>query len=517
MPRAPGGVTTRISSDAAGSCCSMGVRGGLVSTARSMRPVSRRSSSEKLKPSTSFSWMPGKSAATCARQSGASSGASVGDKPRLTAPATSPAPSRASSRAKSTSRTMRRARSRKRRPAAVSWMPRGRRLNRVQPSSSSMACTLRLSADCTRPSSPAARVMLPSSAVRMKHLRSRRSMEGAARHPILAWVRCLHFVGQRQPESLASMPTSHPSGAIMEAIDVAIIGTGWCGGIRAETLARHPFAKALHIAENRPERLAEMKALVNPKTATTDWHDIVANERIAAVYISATPETTHYPMAKACLQAGKHVFLEKPIAMTLEEADELIALARTKKLKFTIGYSQRFNTKFAYVRKAIREGSIGTPVSALVSRHISRALGKKITGRTKLSPAAMESTHDLDFVLWCLEPAKPVRVYSQNNYGAIQAMSGTETPDLQWINVTMDNGVSFVVGGGWSLPPNYPNFSTTMIEMIGTEGAVFVDDSHKDVVVRSMKDGMQLPMSSMPGEQVEHVYAGPMAAETEHF
>ncbi|GAC1604994.1 MAG: hypothetical protein NVS3B2_11080 [Ramlibacter sp.] len=48
----------------------------------------------------------------------------------------------------------------------------------------------------------------------------------------------------------------------------------------------------------------------------------------------------------------------------------------------------------------------------------SRALGSKITGPTKLSPAAMESTHDLDFVLWCLEPAMPVRVSPQNNYGA---------------------------------------------------------------------------------------------------
>ncbi len=160
---------------------------------------------------------------------------------------------------------------------------------------------------------------------------------------------------------------------------------------------------------------------------------------------------------------------------------------------------------------------IGKPVSALVSRHISRGLGKKITGRTKLSPAAMESTHDLDFVLWCLEPAKPVRVYSQNNYGAIKATSGTDTPDLQWINVTMDNGVSFVVGGGWSLPPSYPNFSTTWIEMIGTEGARVRRRQPQDVVLRTMKDGMQLPMSTMPGEKVDHVYAGPMAAETGHF
>jgi predicted dehydrogenase len=303
----------------------------------------------------------------------------------------------------------------------------------------------------------------------------------------------------------------------MQKIEVAVIGTGWCGGIRAEALARHSLVKALHIAEVKPERLREMAEKTGAATATADWQEIVRNPAIAAVYISATPETTHYPMAKACLLAGKHVFLEKPIAMTLEEADELIRIARTGKLKFTIGYSQRFNTKFAYVRRSVRDGSIGTPVSVLVSRHISRSLGSKITGRTKLSPAAMESTHDLDFVLWCLEPARPVRVYSQNNYGALKAATGAEVPDLQWINVTMDSGVSFVVGGGWSLPPGYPNFSTTWIEMVGTDGAVFVDDSHRDVVINTMKSGMQLPMSSMPGEQVEHVYAGPMAAETLHF
>ena len=90
-------------------------------------------------------------------------------------------------------------------------------------------------------------------------------------------------------------------------------------------------------------------------------------------------------------------------------------------------------------------------------------------------------------------------------------------PDSQWITVTMDNGLSFVVGGGWSLPPGYPNFSTTWIEMIGTEGALLVDDSHRDVVLNTMKDGMRLPMSSMPGEFVEHTYAGPMAARDRAF
>jgi len=303
----------------------------------------------------------------------------------------------------------------------------------------------------------------------------------------------------------------------MKQISVGIIGTGWCGGIRAETCAANPVVRELHIAETRPERLAEVAKACNPRTATEDYRKLLEIDGLDAVMISATPETTHYPMARESLLAGKHVFLEKPIAIELHEADELIALARRRGLKFTIGYSQRFNPKFAYVRKAIVDGSIGRPVSALVSRHITRALGKKITGRGKLSPAAMESTHDLDFVLWCLEPAKPVRVYSQVNYGAMKEATGGDVPDNQWITVTMDSGLTFVVGGGWSLPPGYPNFSMTWIEVIGTEGSVFVDDSHRDVVLNTIKDGMRLPLSSMPGEFIEHSYAGPMKAETVHF
>ena len=94
----------------------------------------------------------------------------------------------------------------------------------------------------------------------------------------------------------------------------------------------------------------------------------------------------------------------------------------------------------------------------------------------------------------------------------MRAATGADIPDCQWITVTMDSGLAFVVGGGWSLPPGYPNFSTTWIEFLGTEGVLLIDDSHRDVVLNTMKDGMQLPMSTMPGEPVEHVYAGPMAA-----
>jgi myo-inositol 2-dehydrogenase/D-chiro-inositol 1-dehydrogenase len=301
----------------------------------------------------------------------------------------------------------------------------------------------------------------------------------------------------------------------VKQIDVAVVGTGWCGGIRAEALATSPFVSRLHICETKPERLAEMQAKTGAVTAVSDYREIMAIKDVEAVYVCATPETTHYPIAKAALEAGKHVFLEKPISITLDEADELVALAKRNNLKFTIGYSQRFVPKYAYVKKKIEDGTLGEPVSCLVSRHITRGLGDKITGRGKLSPAAMESTHDLDFLLWVLEPAKPVRVYSQGVKRVMYPKNGAF--DQQWITVTMDNGVVIVVGGGWILPKGYPNFSSTWIEIVGSEGALVVDDTHRDVWLNTMSAGSVFPLSTMPGEQVDHVYAGGMGPETLHF
>ena len=301
----------------------------------------------------------------------------------------------------------------------------------------------------------------------------------------------------------------------MKQVRIGIVGTGWCGGIRAETCSASPYVSALHLAEIKPERLREVAQKTKPTTTTADYRILLGDSNIDAMIISATPETTHFPMARESLLAGKHVFLEKPIALELSEADELITLARTKGLLFTIGYSQRFNPKFAYVKRSIDDGTIGQPVSALVSRHITRNLGNKIGGRIKLSPAAMEATHDIDFLLWCFAPRRPVRVYAQEVRKIMQATHNV--PDCVWIVVTLDDGCVFTIGAGWVLPPAYPNFSSTWIELVGTEGAIMADDTHRDISVNTMKRGIEFPLSTMPGEKVGHVYSGPMEAETIHF
>ena len=302
---------------------------------------------------------------------------------------------------------------------------------------------------------------------------------------------------------------------MIEQINVGVIGTGWCGGIRTKACSDNPLVDKLFIAEINDARRKEVAEQYDVHGSVSDWQKLILNPEIDTIIISATPETTHYPMALAALQAGKNVFMEKPIATTLEQADELIQTAIDKEVKFTIGYSQRFNSKYAYVQKALSEGLIGEPVTCLVSRHVTRELGTKISGRTALSPAAMEATHDLDFLLWCLRPRRAVKVYSQTA-GKLFSQN-SETPDHQWILVTMDDGTTITVGAGWILPLGYPNYAHTWIEVIGTDGALIIDDSHKDVHLTTTKDGIRYPMSSMPGEPVNHTYAGPMYEETVHF
>ena len=81
----------------------------------------------------------------------------------------------------------------------------------------------------------------------------------------------------------------------------------------------------------------------------------------------------------------------------------------------------------------------------------------------------------------------------------------------------MSDGTLVVLGGGWNLAPSFPNYCSTWIEITGTEGALILDDTSRDNWLNTVKDGTQFPMSTMPGEDVDHMYAGQMGPETIHF
>ena len=300
----------------------------------------------------------------------------------------------------------------------------------------------------------------------------------------------------------------------MRRINVAVVGTGWIGDIRAVTCAKHPLVDQLYLADIDETRVRHVAEKTGAHRWTTDHRELLG-EDVDAVIISAAPESLHYPMAREWLQAGKHVLLEKPMAETLSEADELVGLAAQVGVKFTIGYTQRYNPKFAYLKQSVADHTLGKPVTALISRHLTRALGAKIAGRGKLGPAQMEATHDIDLVLWWMDPARTKRVYAQAADGIMR--EPYDLPDSIWIVLTMDSGATATVGAHWNLPPESPGFSGTQFEFVCTDGAVFIDDSHRDILLSTVGKGLMRPMSTMPGQPIGHVYQGPMQDETRAF
>src|SRR2546421_2607683 len=109
--------------------------------------------------------------------------------------------------------------------------------------------------------------------------------------PVFAGMTAAIVVGPRQGTR---------QGNRVQHVEAGVIGTGWCGGIRAETLSRSALVDKLHICEIRPDRLAEGKALTRPATATLDYQDLVKNDNIRVIYICTTPQQTHYPIARDC-------------------------------------------------------------------------------------------------------------------------------------------------------------------------------------------------------------------------
>ncbi len=309
--------------------------------------------------------------------------------------------------------------------------------------------------------------------------------------------------------------TAPQAGSTPRGVRLGIVGTGWVGLTRARTAAADGRVTELHLADVKRETVLLAAAETNATSFRSDYTELLDADLVDAFIVSTAPEDTHYPIARDCLAAGKHVLLEKPMALTLDEAGSLIEVAEGTGATFTVGYSQRFQPKFAFVKEQFDSGALGKPTTILISRHITRELGEKIASRGPLGPVQMEATHDIDLALWWLYPSRPARIYAQSANGIM--LDRYALPDCAWIMITMDDGTVVTIGADWSLPTESPGYSSVVAEVVGTDGGVFVDESHRDLLLTTARGGIIRPLSTMPGEPVGSVYRGPMEAETKHF
>src|SRR6267142_1657254 len=106
-------------------------------------------------------------------------------------------------------------------------------------------------------------------------------------------------------------------------ICVAQLGCGYWGPNLLRNFSAQPGCLVKWVADEDPKRRAYVEANYPKTRSNPSWQEVVNDPEVEAVVI-ATPATTHYTLAKACLEAGKHIFVEKPLAMCLPEADDLV-------------------------------------------------------------------------------------------------------------------------------------------------------------------------------------------------
>ena len=150
----------------------------------------------------------------------------------------------------------------------------------------------------------------------------------------------------------------------MAPVRLGLVG---CGRIvqlvHLKLLTRLPGAELVALAEPDERRRSQAARLAPGARAVAGYEEVVAWTEVDAVVI-CLPNALHARVAAAALQAGKHVYLEKPIATHCADAERVVSLWRGSGLVGMMGFNYRFNALYQAAREAIRSGRIGTPVSA---------------------------------------------------------------------------------------------------------------------------------------------------------
>jgi predicted dehydrogenase len=142
------------------------------------------------------------------------------------------------------------------------------------------------------------------------------------------------------------------------AIRTAIIGTGFMGRVHLEALRRVEFVEIAAIAGRNAEAAQRLGTGFFVPTIATDYRDILREPAIDAVHI-CTPNARHFAMAKDALQAGKHVLCEKPLATSVAESEELVALAVKQGMRNSVCHNLRFYPMVQQMRCMREAGELG--------------------------------------------------------------------------------------------------------------------------------------------------------------
>ena len=246
-------------------------------------------------------------------------------------------------------------------------------------------------------------------------------------------------------------------------VRVAVLGAGFMGSTHAKAYAAMPDVEVAAIFAPSPDRGDPLAQEIGSRW-TDDLQAVLADPSIEAVDI-CLPTPRHREVTEAALGARKHVLLEKPIALSLEDARALVRANEETDRVFMIAHVLRFWSEYVEIARRVAQGELGAPRSGFASRRQPFPAWSALFSRSDLTGGAVIDMmiHDFDALNWIFGAPQAVTARGMRN-----ARSG----GFDQVQVLIDygDGASALVDGGMMMPESYP-FSSRL-EVLCDEGAM---------------------------------------------
>ena len=308
-------------------------------------------------------------------------------------------------------------------------------------------------------------------------------------------------------------------------LGVAIIGAGRIGSLRAQLAANHPAVRFLALADADPVRAHTLAGKTGAQLASGDNHEVIAHPSVNAVIVS-TGEHEHVAPVLQALELGKPVLVEKPLALTLADADRIVQSLAQSAGSLRVGYSRRFKRRYLLAKEQIVQGRLGTVVGMSARIYNSRAQVFQMLERNPGATPVVDSlTYYVDLLGWYLAGNPVVEVWARGKGGIIRA-AGYDCDDVTYAVLTLADGALVNLAVSFALPAKYPSLGYSgRIEILGTEGVHLIDDDHLDQLLYTDRGiphlyvpdhsvNMAFLGSSAPGDWAAGDFWGPLANET---
>ena len=255
-------------------------------------------------------------------------------------------------------------------------------------------------------------------------------------------------------------------------VNIALIGYGYWGPNLARNLQVLRGAKLVACCELDASRLALAHNLY-PHAVTTShvaevWHDA----GIEAVVI-ATPPQTHFSLAKAALGAGKHVLVEKPLAMNSRDAEELIALAEARGRVLMVGHTFEYNPAVLKIKELVTQGQLGQVYYAYSTRVNLGRMQRDLNALWSIVP------HDISILLFLFDQM-PLEVSARGN-----GYLNTGVEDVVFVSLQFPNGITAYIHASWLDPSKVRRMT-----IVGSQKMVVYDDVDSEGKVKIYDKGV---------------------------